>query len=218
MKSITQLLIMGAFGLALGIGGTFVYAKNVLLPQQTKTIQNYVKKTNDLEQELKAFKEDKEGASTKEIPIPKHSYSHQEYVNLKSIGEQFSKSYYDITTDTAEEKLKGLSKILTPKLSGKLRPAWVDDYKNSIRIEQETISEQYYVKLNGVTGKATMIGLHLGDLIDYMLDVIENKNENNIDELLTLQKQNKKLLSVIETHRRYMITSLKEKNRKIAET
>ena len=82
MKSITQLLIMGAFGLALGIGGTFVYAKNVLLPQQTKTIQNYVKKTNDLEQELKAFKEDKEGASTKEIPIPKHSYSHQEYVNL----------------------------------------------------------------------------------------------------------------------------------------
>nr|WP_254063336.1 hypothetical protein [Enterococcus faecalis] len=42
--------------------------------------------------------------------------------------------------------------------------------------------------------------LHLGDLIDYMLDVIENKNENNIDELLTLQKQNKKLLSVIETH------------------
>ncbi|MBN3024421.1 hypothetical protein I6A83_12315 [Enterococcus faecalis] len=158
MKSITQLLIMGAFGLALGIGGTFVYAKNVLLPQQTKTIQNYVKKTNDLEQELKAFKEDKEGASTKEISIPKHSYSHQEYVNLKSIGEQFSKSYYDITTDTAEEKLKGLSKILTPKLSGKLRPAWVDDYKNSIRIEQETISEQYYVKLNGVTGKATMIG------------------------------------------------------------
>lgn len=158
MKSITQLLIMGAFGLALGIGGTFVYAKNVLLPQQTKTIQNYVKKTNDLEQELKAFKEDKEGASTKEIPIPKHSYSHQEYVNLKSIGEQFSKSYYDITTDTAEEKLKGLSKILTPKLSGKLRPAWVDDYKNSIRIEQETISEQYYVILNGVTGKATMIG------------------------------------------------------------
>lgn len=158
MKSITQLLIMGACGLALGIGGTFVYAKNVLLPQQTKTIQNYVKKTNDLEQELKAFKEDKEGASTKEVPIPKHSYSHQEYVNLKSIGEQFSKSYYDITTDTAEEKLKGLSKILTPKLSGKLRPAWVDDYKNSIRIEQETISEQYYVKLNGVTGKATMIG------------------------------------------------------------
>ncbi|MGC3749062.1 hypothetical protein ACPTKN_13560 [Enterococcus faecalis] len=42
--------------------------------------------------------------------------------------------------------------------------------------------------------------MHLGDLIDYMLDVIENKNENNIDELLTLQKQNKKLLSVIETH------------------
>ena len=42
--------------------------------------------------------------------------------------------------------------------------------------------------------------MHLGDLIDYMLDVIENKNEINIDELLTLQKQNKKLLSVIETH------------------
>ena len=42
--------------------------------------------------------------------------------------------------------------------------------------------------------------MHLDDLIDYMLDVIENKNENNIDELLTLQKQNKKLLSVIETH------------------
>ncbi|EMW5404070.1 hypothetical protein AAFA94_002620 [Enterococcus faecalis] len=42
--------------------------------------------------------------------------------------------------------------------------------------------------------------MHLGDLIDYMLDVIENKNENNVDELLTLQKQNKKLLSVIETH------------------
>ena len=42
--------------------------------------------------------------------------------------------------------------------------------------------------------------MHLGDLIDYMLDVIENKNENNIDELITLQKQNKKLLSVIETH------------------
>ncbi|MGM0065465.1 hypothetical protein [Enterococcus sp. DIV0206e] len=42
--------------------------------------------------------------------------------------------------------------------------------------------------------------MHLGDLIDYMLDVIENKSENNIDELLTLQKQNKKLLSVIETH------------------
>ena len=42
--------------------------------------------------------------------------------------------------------------------------------------------------------------MHLGDLIDYMLDVIENKKENNIDELLTLQKQNKKLLSVIETH------------------
>jgi hypothetical protein len=42
--------------------------------------------------------------------------------------------------------------------------------------------------------------MHLGDLIDYMLDVIEQKNENNIDELLTLQKQNKKLLSVIETH------------------
>ncbi|MCO5504322.1 hypothetical protein [Enterococcus faecium] len=42
--------------------------------------------------------------------------------------------------------------------------------------------------------------MHLGDLIDYMLDVIENKNENNIDELLTLQKQNKKLLSIIETH------------------
>ncbi|HAP5234679.1 TPA: hypothetical protein KEO23_001832 [Enterococcus faecalis] len=42
--------------------------------------------------------------------------------------------------------------------------------------------------------------MHLGDLINYMLDVIENKNENNIDELLTLQKQNKKLLSVIETH------------------
>lgn len=41
--------------------------------------------------------------------------------------------------------------------------------------------------------------MYLGDLIDYMLDVIENKNENNIDELLTLQKQNKKLLSVIET-------------------
>ena len=40
--------------------------------------------------------------------------------------------------------------------------------------------------------------MHLGDLIDYMLDVIENKNENNIDELLTLQKQNKKLLSVID--------------------
>ena len=37
--------------------------------------------------------------------------------------------------------------------------------------------------------------MHLGDLIDYMLDVIDN-----IDELLTLQKQNKKLLSVIETH------------------
>ena len=46
--------------------------------------------------------------------------------------------------------------------------------------------------------------MHLGDLIDYMLDVIENKNENNIDELLTLQKQNKKLLSVIETHTELM--------------
>lgn len=31
--------------------------------------------------------------------------------------------------------------------------------------------------------------MHLGDLIDYMLDVIENKNENNIDELLTLQNR-----------------------------
>uniref|UniRef100_UPI00359C56A0 hypothetical protein n=1 Tax=Enterococcus faecalis TaxID=1351 RepID=UPI00359C56A0 len=142
MKSITQLLIIGAFGLALGIGGTFVYAKNVLLPQQAKTIQNYAKKMNDLEQELKAFKEDKEGATTKEIPIPKHSYSHQEYVNLKSIGEQFSKSYYDITTDTAEEKLKGLSKILTPKLSGKLRPAWVDDYKNWIDVNKVDIKRE----------------------------------------------------------------------------
>lgn len=34
----------------------------------------------------------------------------------------------------------------------------MDDYKTDFRIDQETASEQYYVKLNGVTGKAVMIG------------------------------------------------------------
>lgn len=158
MKSITQLLMIGLCGVAIGVGGTFIYTKKVVLPQQTKTIQKYEKKTSELEKELTRVKKESEGPTTGETPIPKHSYSHQEYVNLKAIGEQFSKSYYTLSTDTAEEKLKGLSKIVTPKLKGKLRPAWVDDYKNSIPIKQETISEQYYVKLNGVTGKATMIG------------------------------------------------------------
>lgn len=158
MKSITQCLLIGFCGMMLGVGGTFFYTKKVLLPQQAKTIKTYQKKTVDLEKELQAFKAKVNGVSTGETPIPKHSYSHQEYINLKTIGEQFSKHYYNIATDTAEEKLKGLAKIVTPKLNGKLRPAWVDDYKNSIPIKQETISEQYYVKLNGVTGKATMIG------------------------------------------------------------
>ncbi|EPH73213.1 hypothetical protein D929_01680, partial [Enterococcus faecalis 02-MB-P-10] len=153
-----QLLMIGLCGVAIGVGGAFIYTKKVVLPQQTRTIQKYEKKTNELEKELTRVKKESEGTSTGETPIPKHSYSHQEYVNLKAIGEQFSKSYYTLSTDTAEEKLKGLSKIVTPKLKGKLRPAWVDDYKNSIPIKQETISEQYYVKLNGVTGKATMIG------------------------------------------------------------
>lgn len=40
----------------------------------------------------------------------------------------------------------------------------------------------------------------LGDLIDYMLDLIEEENKTTMDELITLQKQNKKLLGVIETH------------------
>ncbi|NBJ47121.1 hypothetical protein C6N01_12975 [Enterococcus faecalis] len=158
MKFTTRLLIVACFSLIIGIGGTLFYTKKVLITQQNKTAENYKNKTKDLQQELENLKDQVSGSSTKEVPVPKHSYSHQEYINLKSIGEQFRESYYDINSDTADEKLKKLTEICTPNLSEKLRPAWVNDYKNSFRIEQETISEQYYIKLNGVTGKATMIG------------------------------------------------------------
>lgn len=158
MKSMPQWLMIGCCGLLLGIGGTFFYTKKILAPQETKIMQNYEEKNKQLEEELQSLKEKKANGTAGEVPIPKHTYSHREYKNLKAIGEEFRKAYYDISTDTAEEKLKKLSKICEPKLAKTLRPAWVDDYKDSFRIEQETVSEQYYVQLDGITGKARMIG------------------------------------------------------------
>ncbi|EMJ4211528.1 hypothetical protein PMU02_06970 [Enterococcus faecalis] len=158
MKTIQKYLVTGCCGLVLGVSGTVTYAQKVLLPKQTEQVQQSQEKTTQLEKELEELKKQKVGQPSKEIPIEKHSYSHQEYENLKAIGEQFRAGYYDINTDTAEKKLATLKEIVTPNLSKKLRPAWVDDYKTDFRIDQETASEQYYVKLNGVTGKAVMIG------------------------------------------------------------
>ncbi|EPH73216.1 hypothetical protein D929_01683 [Enterococcus faecalis 02-MB-P-10] len=38
----------------------------------------------------------------------------------------------------------------------------------------------------------------LGDLIEYMLDVIEREKETDLEEVLSAEKQNKKILSEIE--------------------
>ncbi|HGS8717798.1 TPA: hypothetical protein ACMUAQ_002630 [Enterococcus faecalis] len=122
MKMIQKYLVTGCCGLVLGVGGTITYAQKVLLPKQTEQVQQSQEKTTQLEKELEELKKQKVGQPSKEIPIEKHSYSHQEYENLKAIGEQFRAGYYDINTDTAEKKLATLKELVTPNLEKNFAP------------------------------------------------------------------------------------------------
>lgn len=141
--------------------GGFFFLK-VFQPMITDRVNSNVAQINkkneqSLKEERKKIEALEKQIESKVVELPKTSYSDTEFLNIESCVKKFTEIYYGMSSENVVQESEKLKDFTTKKGEKIVVPTWAND-KLIPSLEQEKRTEKYYVNLNGVTGKATVMG------------------------------------------------------------